>query len=256
MGDLVGEKVFDKYGEEFPILIKYIDSNDYLSVQVHPDDELAMKRHQCYGKTEMWLINQADPDAVLINGFSQQSDKESFLKHLKNKSVNEILRTEPVNNGDVFFIPAGRIHALGSGLLLTEIQQTSDITYRVYDWDRQSNNGIARELHVDLALDAIDFSLQDTVKTTYHEKMNQPVQLANSPYFTTNLLHLNETIDRNYHSIDSFKIYICQEGSFKLKYADHEMIINKSECILVPAVFEYVELHPLNSAKLLEIYID
>ena len=163
MGDLVGEEVYEKYGNEFPVLIKFIDANDFLSIQVHPDDNLAKKRHAGNGKTEMWYIVEASPEAELISGFSKKVDKETYLEHLQNKTLKEILNFERVKAGDVFYMPAGRVHAIGPGILLAEIQQTSDITYRIYDWDRLGVDGSLRELHTDLALDAIDFENRDWI---------------------------------------------------------------------------------------------
>ena len=147
MGDLLGDQVYEKYGTEFPILVKILDTNDYLSIQVHPDDELAMKRHAGNGKTEMWYIIQADDEAELITGFKTKINKQEYLTHLNNKTLKSVLNIEKVKAGEVYYTPAGRVHALGPGMLLAEIQQTSDITYRIYDWDRIDHRGILRELH-------------------------------------------------------------------------------------------------------------
>jgi len=256
MGDLVGEKVYETYGNEFPVLIKFLNSTDYLSVQVHPDNEMALKRHQCLGKSEMWYINQADENAVLVSGFNQKMNKELYSEHVKNNSIKKILNNVHAKSGDVYFIPAGQIHSLGPGLLLTEIQQTSDITYRIYDWDRNGDDGKPRELHVNQALDALDFNFVQDVKTHYQSVMNKSVALVKCPYFTTNILHLDKKTERDYQKTDSFVIYICEEGSFELDYQEGKMQINKSDCILLPSVFELVKLNPLNKAKILEVYID
>jgi mannose-6-phosphate isomerase len=255
MGDLVGDKIYQKFGNEFPILIKFIDANDWLSIQVHPDDKLAWNRHQSLGKTEMWYILDADHDSELIAGFSKKVDKNSYQKHLENKSLKSIMNFEKVNKGDVFYTPAGRIHALGPGILLAEIQQTSDVTYRIYDWDRIDNAGMMRELHTDLALDAIDFNLYDKYKTPYTDILNETVKLVESPYFTTNLMHLNKALKKDYSQLDSFVIYICAEGAFEIKCDQIKYTIKLGETILLPAIIENVEIYPSPEAKILEVYM-
>ena len=255
MGDLVGEKIFLKFGNEFPILVKFIDANDWLSIQVHPDDELAARRNEGMGKTEMWYILQADDGAELISGFSKKVDKEEYLKHLENKTLKSILNFEEVKSGDVFYIPAGRVHALGPGILLAEIQQTSDTTYRIYDWDRIDAAGFTRELHTELAVDAIDYNVYKDYKTTYENKLNETVKLVDSPYFITNLIHLTKPLKKDYSELDSFVIYLCVEGGFELKYDEESIDISKGEALLIPAVFEEVRIYPDKESKILEVYM-
>lgn len=255
MGDLVGEKIYQKFGNEFPILVKFIDANDWLSIQVHPDDKLAWMRHQCLGKNEMWYILAADEGAELIAGFSKKVDKKSYQEHLKNKTLKSIMNFEKVHKGDVFFTPAGRVHALGPGILLAEIQQTSDVTYRIYDWDRIDHAGMTRELHTDLALDAIDFNLYDHYKTPYGDKLNETVKLIESPYFITNILNLDKALKKDYSQLDSFVIYIAAEGSFVLKHNGNDYPVNLGEAILLPAVLEELEIHPVKETKILEVYM-
>lgn len=255
MGDLVGEKIYQKFGNEFPILIKFIDANDWLSIQVHPDDKLAWKRHQSLGKSEMWYILDADHDSELIAGFSTRVDKSGYQKHLENKTLKSIMNFEKVNKGDVFFTPAGRVHALGPGILLAEIQQTSDVTYRIYDWDRIDNAGMLRELHTDLALDAIDFNLYDNYKTPYADRLNETVKLVESPYFTTNLIHLDKALKKDYSQLDSFVIYICTEGAFDVICDQNKFTVKLGETILLPATIETVEIYPSPEAKILEVYM-
>ena len=175
MGDLVGEKVYEKFGIEFPLLVKFIDANDNLSIQVHPNDELSMERHDAFGKTEMWYVVQADPGAKLISGFNRKIDKEGYLKYFKNGQLEEILNYEEVKAGDVFFIPAGRVHAIGKGIVVAEIQQTSDVTYRIYDFNRVDDQGNPRELHTDLAIDAIAYEYEANYRTDYKALDNQSV---------------------------------------------------------------------------------
>src|SRR4030042_6441163 len=252
LGDIVGDKGFDKYGIEFPLLIKFIDANDKLSIQVHPDDELAAIRHQAYGKTEMWYIVEADVKAELISGFKKQLDEKTYLHHLQNKTLPDILNFEKVSAGDAFFVPAGRVHAIGPGILLAEIQQTSDITYRIYDWDRVDDKGKPRDLHTDLALKAIDYKHYDNYRTQYKHENNQTAQIVDCRYFTTNLLDFDSTVEKAFHLIDSFVIYMCLEGSYDLYYGNNESVdIHKGETVLVPAVIRNITLIPLTPSRLL-----
>jgi len=255
MGDLLGDRVFEQFGEEFPLLIKLIDSNDWLSIQVHPGDELAQKRHNANGKTEMWYTMNADKGAEIISGFRQKVTKDEYLEHLQNKSLKEILNFEKAEKGDVFFIPAGRVHALGPGLVVAEIQQTSDLTYRIYDFDRLDDEGNPRQLHNDLAIDAIDFSLYPDYKTHYLQKQNQSVSIVNSPYFITNMLHLNKPAVKDYTELDSFVIYLCAEGSCKVVAGDTEVHFAMGEAMLIPATTGEIGLVPSPSARLLEVYL-
>ncbi len=256
MGDLVGEKVYDKFGLEFPLLLKFIDSAEELSIQVHPDDELALKRHRAYGKTEMWYIVDADKDARIYVGFKEDVNSDKFLSAVKNNALLDLINVEHPNAGDVFFLPAGRIHAIGKNILLAEIQQTSDITYRVYDWGRENNPATAREMHVNLALDAIDYKCYPTYKTSHLGKLNKPDLLVQSPYFTVNLLEFDRTTERDYSENDSFTAYMCVEGACTICYVDGEESIAKGETVLIPATLTSIELVPNKSCKLLEVYIE
>lgn len=257
MGDLVGDRVFENFGIEFPLLIKFIDANDDLSIQVHPDDELSRKRHNAFGKTEMWYVIQADPGSRLQAGFNQQVDAGVYLEKLANNELTDILNFEQVAAGDVYFIPAGRVHAIGKGILLAEIQQTSDITYRIYDYDRRDNDGNPRELHTDLALDAIDFTIYPEYKTKYQPQANESVELVRCKYFTTNMLEINEVVEKDYNELDSFVIFICLEGELAIETEAGTENIKKGETILIPASIESVTLKPSASlVKLLEVYID
>jgi len=204
MDELVGNKVFDKFGSEFPILIKFIDANDILSIQVHPDDELSKKRHKAFGKTEMWYIIDAINNAEIITGFKQKIDKNIYIKHLNDNTLKNILNIEKIKPDDVLFIPAGRIHSIGSGIFLAEIQQTSDVTYRIYDWDRKDDSGNQREIHTDLALDAIDFDIPDNYKTKYESKLNSTSKIVECNYFNTNIIVFDKTIEKDYNFIDLF----------------------------------------------------
>ncbi|PLX19830.1 MAG: mannose-6-phosphate isomerase [Marinilabiliales bacterium] len=256
MGDLVGDKIYEQFGIEFPLLIKYIDANDVLSIQVHPDDELAMQRHRSYGKTEMWYVVDAKKNSELISGFNHEMDKEHYLQHLKNNELPQILNSVKVKAGDVFYIPAGRVHAIGAGIVLAEIQQTSDITYRIFDWNRKDEQGNERELHTEQALDAIDFKLYDSYKTNYVHEKNTSSEVNISKYFQINILEFDQVIEKVYNLLDSFVIYMCLEGEFEIEYYETEKItVQKGETILIPAVIEHLVLKPVVQSKLLEVYI-
>ena len=256
MDDLVGGEVFDKHKNEFPLLIKFIDAKDWLSIQVHPDDELAAKRKIGNGKTEMWYIIDADKDSQLISGFNRKIDQNTYLKYLEEKKIKEIMNFEDVKPGDVFFMPAGRVHALGPGILLAEIQQTSDTTYRIYDWDRTDEQGNSRELHVKEALEAIDYDVHDDYKTHYNIRFNETNKVVGCPYFTTSIIEFDQGLKKNLEELDSFVIYICVEGGVELvDENDFSVMINKGDAVLVPAMMQRIVLKPETKSRLLEVYV-
>lgn len=253
---LLGKKVLDQFGTTFPLLIKFIDARDNLSIQVHPDDKLAKERHHSFGKTEMWYVVKATPDAILYSGFSQQIDADEYVRRVENNTIMDVLKKYNVKTGDVFFLPAGRVHAIGSGCFIAEIQQTSNVTYRIYDYNRKDANGNERELHTELAKDAIDYTLYPDYKTQYTPTDNEATPLIQCKYFTTNLLKLNETKVRNFASLDSFVIYICMEGKAILKdNKGNELSIKQGQTVLIPADTEALSIEPEQASKLLETYI-
>jgi len=254
MDDLVGEKIFVKHKEVFPILIKFIDANDWLSVQVHPDDTLAAKRKLGGGKTEMWYVLDAVPGAELISGFNRKVSREFYQKSLKDKTLRNILNYETVKKEDVFYIPAGRVHALGPGILLAEIQQTSDTTYRIYDWDRVDEQGNSRKMHTELALDAIDFEIPSSYRTENKKVKNHTVNLIQSPFFCTSVLDFDLPVVKDYSEIDSFVIYLCTEGSAEIAFESGKESISRGEVLLIPAILDKILLFPRPSCKLLEVY--
>jgi len=252
---LLGVTVFDQFKDDFPLLIKFIDANEDLSIQVHPNDDLALNRHNSFGKTEMWYIIHADEGAELITGFNQKMDKETYLNHFKNGTLLNILNKEKAFDDDVFFIPAGRIHTIGKGLLLAEIQQSSDVTYRIYDFDRVDQFGNKRALHIDQALDAIDYNYYSDLKTSYSDKEDTRVELVRSKYFTTNKLILAQPMDRDIHILDSFVIYICLEGKGSIEHGNEYTGIERGDVILMPAeLFKYTII-PESQIKLLETFV-
>ena len=253
---LVGKSVQERFGHRFPLLIKFIDARDYLSIQVHPDDELGMKRHNSFGKTEMWYVINAAPKAKLYSGFAVQSSPEDYVRRIEEGTIVEALAEYEVRPGDVFFLPAGRVHAIGAGCFIAEIQQTSNITYRIYDYDRTDTAGNKRELHTELAKDAIDYRLEKDYRTAYTPVADQPVHLVECQYFETNLLDLTQPISRDWSQLDSFVIYICMEGKVTLRDAQgNEVSLHQGQSVLVPAENPSLTLTPEGSVKLLETYI-
>ncbi len=251
--DLIGEKNYETFGTKFPLLIKFIDAKEDLSIQLHPNDELAAKRHNSFGKTEMWYVMQADEGSNLIVDFNQKMTSELYLEHLENKTLPEILNFDKVKSGDTYFIEVGRVHAIGAGVLLAEIQQTSDITYRIYDWERTDDFGNERELHTDLAMDAIGFDMGDDFRIDYDKKLNQSNQMVSCPYFTTNYLKIDTELHKE-NTHDSFVIYICVEGEAKITTDTYSEVIKKGETILIPAVINSYQIIS-NDATLLEVYV-
>jgi len=250
---LIGDKNYERFGKAFPLLIKFIDAKQNLSIQLHPNDTLAKKRHNAFGKTEMWYVMQADKDAKLIVGFNEAIDKNKYLKHLNDKTLSEILNYDNVKEGDSYFIEAGRVHAIGAGVLLAEIQQTSDITYRVYDWDRKDHNGNKRKLHNDIAMDAFDFNMKDDFRIDYSKEKNASNAMVNSPFFTTNYLEIDKKLEKK-NNYDSFIIYMCVDGEVEISTASSVEKISKGETVLLPAAFKNYTLNS-DAAKLLEIYV-
>lgn len=253
---LMGEKNYKRFGNEFPLLIKFIDANADLSIQVHPDDAIASERHNCAGKTEMWYILAADEAARLNVGFNRETNKEEYLEYLNKGKILDLLHYETVAAGDVFYLPAGRIHYIGRGILLAEIQQTSDITYRIYDFDRKDAKGNKRELHTDLALAALDFSYEEEYKTKYEAEENIPVNLVDSKYFTTDLFVLTDEIELDYSETDMFRIFIVVEGDVMMTTNNNTSeLLTFGDVVLIPASVKELLFSPLGEVKLLEVYI-
>ena len=261
---LLGQKVVDMYGEQFPLLIKFIDARDDLSIQVHPNDELAMQRHGSLGKTEMWFVIDAEPGAKLYSGFNQAITKYEYQKRVEDGSICEVLQSHPVKRGDVFFIPAGRVHAICGGIYLAEVQQSSDITYRIFDYNRPGLDGRPRQLHTELAVDAIDSRLYPTYKTHYLKKINKAVASTECPYFTVKIHNITRPFHRKLFKYDSFIIYICLGGDCIIRMRDRSLEVVdvelcKGQSCLIPASCADLDLVPNNlsgSAQLLEVYID
>nr|WP_294773652.1 type I phosphomannose isomerase catalytic subunit [uncultured Flavobacterium sp.] len=249
--EILGTKVYNQFGTQFPLLFKYLDAREDLSIQVHPNDALAKKRHNSFGKTEMWYVLQADEEARLIVGFKENASPEEYIEHLNNKTLLEILDTKTVKPGDVFMLNTGTIHALGAGILIAEIQQTSDITYRVYDFDRVDTNGNTRELHVDLALEALNYNKVEAQRF-YEKKANTSNPVIECPYFTTRFIPLDDSISMNKNG-DSFTVLMGVEGNFTLTFNGNSYSYEKGSTVLLPACITDFQLSGL--ASILEIYI-
>lgn len=249
--EILGTKVFQRFGLQFPLLFKYLDAKEDLSIQVHPNDALAKKRHQSFGKTEMWYVVDADATSRIIVGFNSKSNPEEYLENLEKKTIISLLETIPVHKGDAFFLETGTIHAIGAGLVIAEIQQTSDITYRLYDFDREDVAGNKRELHIDLALDAINYEKVNT-KKTYLEVPNNANQIVDCTYFTTNFIPLNSFMKVEKNG-DSFTVYMCVSGAFEIEIDTNKFQYSKGDTVLIPAGI--LNFNLIGIASLLEIYI-
>lgn len=239
---LLGQEIIDRFGLEFPILIKFIDASKDLSIQLHPNDQLARERHNSFGKTEMWYIMDSDKGAELIIGFEADVTKEAYVQSLEQNTITDLLHYQRVNKGDTFFINTGKIHAIGAGILLAEIQQTSDITYRVYDFNRKDKNGALRELHTELALDAIDFERKDDFYVSYSKTSDTLNTMVDSPYFKTNYLDLTTNFSQDLSSVMSFLIYMCVEGKATIVNEDGEVDVKKGETVLISADTKAIQI--------------
>lgn len=254
--ELVGESVYKRFSTTFPLLIKFIDAKQDLSIQVHPDDETAKKRHNSLGKTEMWYVMDATEGAKLRSGFKTKIGPKEYKELVHNSTITDVLAEYEIKKGDVFFLPAGRVHSIGAGAFIAEIQETSDITYRIFDFDRKDANGNTRELHTELAKDVIDYEVHDDYRTQYTPEMNEPVELVACPYFTTSVYDMTETINCDYTELDSFIIYICMEGSCTITNNDGDSIeLQAGESTLLAATTQEVTIEPHDHVKLLETYV-
>jgi mannose-6-phosphate isomerase len=249
--EILGKQVMSIYGKEFPLLFKFLDSKQDLSIQLHPNDDLAKKRHNSFGKTEMWYVLQADKDARIVVGFKENSTQKEYLRHLEDKTVVSLLDEIPVKKGDAFLLETGTIHAIGAGILIAEIQQTSDITYRIYDWDRVDAEGNERELHTDLALDAINYNKVES-KIVYPAVGNKKNSIIENKYFTTNIIPL-DGVYKWAKTKEAFTVLMCTEGSFSVTIKNEVFDYKKGDTILIPAIIETLFMQ--GNASVLEISI-
>lgn len=249
--DFLGANNYKVFGDEFPLLIKFLDANTNLSVQVHPDDEMA-KKHDSFGKTEMWYIMDSDDNAEIILGLNKNQEDLNVLKNVTGQNVYDVFNSEKVQKGAHYFIPAGKVHAIGAGVLAAEIQQTSDITYRVYDWDRVDASGNSRDLHISEAISATKNFKEDL--EIVNQTSTESETLVNCEYFTTNIINIDSQRKVNYEELDSFVIFMCVEGAGTITVDHHPETIAKGETILIPACADFVEITGDN-LQLLEVYI-
>lgn len=251
---VLGERIIAKYGPHFPLLIKFIDAEKNLSIQVHPDDNLARQRHGCLGKTEMWYVIDSKEDTEIIVGFTEHLTEEDFSDKVNNLTIEDSLAHYKAKKGDVFFLPAGRVHAIGAGSFILEVQENSDITYRIYDYDRIDINGRKRELHTEQAKKAIDFTVHDNYKTEINYKENDSTTLVNCNYFNTSLIDLSEPKRIDIAKRKSFKIFVCLEGFVSiLDNNNKKTLLKQGETVFIPAEIEFVELTPRVNSKVVEI---
>jgi len=252
--DFIGKNNYANFGNNFPLLIKFIDAHQDLSVQVHPNAELSKKRQNSFGQTEMWYIMQSDPGARLILGFNKTIDAKQYVQLLKDKKIMSVLDLVPVKKGDAFFIETGTVHAIGAGIVLAEIQQTSDITYRIYDFDRVDDKGNERDLHTELAVDALNFSDKIDTERTYSKDVNTLNEVASCKYFKTNYIPVQGKKEIDYSNTDSFVIFMCVEGNATISIFGNKETINFGETILIPATADKVLIESEN-CNLLEVTV-
>ncbi len=258
MGDLVGEEVYEKFGLEFPILVKFLAAKADVSIQVHPDEKYAQEHFDEHGKAEMWYIFDSNDDAKIIAGFDKDTSHQEVENAIANNTVADLLRIDDSKKGDVFNIPTGCVHAICKNNIIVEIQQTSDITFRMYDYDRVDDNGNKRELHVQQSLDVLDFKAKDDYKIPYKKELNHPSNLIKCEHFTANLFSFDQKLGRDYYFLDSFVVLVCTEGEFDIEYNGGEIVnIKTGETVLLPAcIQEYYFIPKTKKATFLETYLE
>ncbi|MCF0203327.1 MAG: class I mannose-6-phosphate isomerase [Bacteroidaceae bacterium] len=268
---MVGRQVYNMYGTKFPLLIKFIDAARDLSIQVHPNDKMAMEKHNCFGKTEMWFIMDAEPGARIYSGLKSRISEYEYNKRIEDGSICDVLQAHEVKKGDTFFIPAGRIHAICGGIMVAEIQQSSDITYRIFDYNRPGLDGKPRQLHTELAAKAIDYTVYDDYRSYYQRRLNKPVCISECEYFSVILLEVDRAFHRKLYKYDSFVSYMCLEGTCTINIRSWQkfdkknepcirtIVLHKGNSCLIPAGvadFDVTPHNPTGLTRLLETYIN
>lgn len=257
--DILGQAVNERYHGQLPLLVKFIDAQKDLSIQVHPNDEMAQREHGKMGKSEMWYIIDAKPGSYLYAGFKQEITPEAYKKHVADGTITEVLARHEVKTGDVFYLPAGRVHAIGAGILLAEVQQSSDVTYRIFDYNRPGMDGKPRELHTELAAQALDYHVESEYRTLYSENINRANLIVDSPYFSVRVTETPEIFHRNLLKYDSFVITMCIEGDchIRLRATGEELLLREGNSVLIPAVLADYDVIPLKlSTRFLDAFID
>ena len=256
---ILGKKVNEKYQGKLPLLVKFIDARHDLSIQVHPNDEMAMREHGKMGKSEMWYIIKAEPGAHLYAGFKQEITHYEYQKRVEDGSITEVLADHQVKAGDVFYLPVGRVHAICGGILLAEVQQSSDVTYRIYDYNRPGMDGKPRELHTELASKALNFHVEENYRTDYPDTTNKAIQIIDTPNFDVRVMEISKPFHRDMRKYDSFVISMCLEGDCKIliRSTGEEMILKEGSSTLIPAAIADYDVIPLkNNSKILDAFID
>lgn len=256
---ILGKAVSRKYSGTLPLLAKFIDAKQDLSIQVHPDDEMAQRVHGKMGKNEMWYIIDAKPGSFLYAGFNRKITRKEYKERIAEGTITEVLARHEVKSGDVFYLPAGRVHAIGGGILLAEIQQSSDVTYRIYDYNRLGMDGKPRELHTELAAEAIDYSVEDEYRTDYIDETDRANLIVNSPNFSVRVMEVTRPFHRNLIKYDSFIISMCIKGSCKIKILEtgYEVVLREGHSCLIPASIADYMLVPLqDKVRVLDAFID
>jgi mannose-6-phosphate isomerase len=256
---ILGHAVNEKYKGQLPLLVKFIDAQRDLSIQVHPNDEMAQREHGKMGKSEMWYVIKATPDAHLYAGFKQHIDAEEYRRRIADGTITEVLADHRVKAGDVFYLPAGRVHAICGGILLAEVQQSSDVTYRIYDYNRPGLDGKPRELHTELAAQALDYEVERNYRTDYPQLDNRAVLIVDSPYFSVRVLEFNDRFHRNLLKYDSFIITMCIEGdcTLRIRSTGDEVLLKEGHSALIPAAIADYDLISLRGkSRILDAFID
>lgn len=257
--DILGQAVNEHYHGQLPLLVKFIDARRDLSIQVHPNDEMAQREHGKMGKSEMWYIIDAKPGSYLYAGFKQEITPEAYKQHVADGTITDVLARHEVKTGDVFYLPAGRVHAIGAGILLAEVQQSSDVTYRIFDYNRPGMDGKPRELHTELAAQALDYHVESEYRTIYDENINRANLIVDSPYFSVRVTETPESFHRNLLKYDSFVITMCIEGDchIRLRATGEELLLREGNSVLIPAVLADYDVIPLKlSTRFLDAFID
>ena len=256
---ILGKKVNEKYNGKLPLLVKFIDAKRDLSIQVHPNDEMAMREHGKMGKSEMWYVIKADEGAHLYAGFKQEITPEEYQKRIADGTITDVLADHQVKAGDIFYLPAGRVHAICGGIMLAEVQQSSDVTYRIYDYNRPGMDGKPRELHTDLAAKALDYHVEDNYRTEYVDTSNKAIQIMDTPYFDVRIMEVNKSFHRDLLKYDSFIIAMCIEGDciIHVRSTGDEILLKEGNSTLIPASIADYDIIPQDGkTRILDAFID
>lgn len=256
---ILGKKVNEKYAGKLPLLVKFIDARKDLSIQVHPNDEMAMREHGKMGKTEMWYVIKADEGAHLYAGFKQEITPEEYRQRIGDGTITEVLADHQVKAGDVFYLPAGRVHAICGGILLAEVQQSSDVTYRIYDYNRPGMDGKPRKLHTELAAKALDYHVEENYRTDYRDASNKAMHIIDTPFFDVRVMEVSKSFHRNMMKYDSFVITMCIEGDCKIRVrgSDDEIFLRQGCSALIPAAIADYDIIPQQGkSRILDAFID